>query len=220
MFLLVAGCHKPAPQPERRVVTDPKRLAALREAFVPEVYLRPEDQKAAAKLRDGYAAPIPCSKQTVESGIPVVSSLPTDQCYKMNPPERMQGLWRNDLEGLAFCAAPATECPHGKWEPNQAGVAWLEFASPLGGEKETPSGGLYTIDFVGRRTTFPGHYGEYGFYNQDVIVDRLISIKEVEPPPPGQMTKEHVAAYFKECTGGKICMPNSEAMKWRKQHSV
>jgi hypothetical protein len=43
-----------------------------------------------------------------------------------------------------------------------------------------------------------------------VIVDRWIKIALVEPPPPGQMTKEHIEDYLKECAGAQICMPNSE----------
>ncbi|HEU5067475.1 MAG TPA: hypothetical protein VFT61_04745 [Sphingomicrobium sp.] len=85
--------------------------------------------------------------------------------------------------------------------------------------------------------------------DRPVIVDRLISIKEVEPPPPqptaaqmkaydkaceanhtctggreiseteyAQMERAHVERYFKDCAGKAICMPNSWAMKWRKQH--
>jgi len=209
---LVSSCHQQTPVQEHRV-NDPKRLAELRRLFVPEAYVRPEDQQKAQRLRDGYSAPFPCSYDEVELGTHAIASLPIDQCFKMTKSQRMRGLWRNDFEGQAYCAAPARECPAGKWKPNEPGVAWIDFASPLPGEADTPPGGLYAIDFVGRGTAYPGMYGEYGFYNQEVIVDRLISIRMIRPPPSGQMTKEHIEGYLKDCANETICMPNSEVSR-------
>lgn len=213
LYALVCSCHRQQPTSQEHRMTDPKQLAELRAAFVPESYVRPADQKKAERLRDGYSGPIPCSYDKVELGAHVNASLPTDQCFKMTKPQRIRGLWRNEFEGQAFCAAPARECPEGKWRPNQPGVAWIDFNSPLPGSEDTPPGGLYEIDFIGRQTAYPGRYGEYGFYNQDVIVDRLISIRMVRPPPPGQMTKAHVESYRRDCEGKPICMPNSEVPK-------
>jgi hypothetical protein len=120
----------------------------------------------------------------------------------------MAGLWRNEFEGQTFCATPARECPPpGKWKPNEPGVAWLDFASPLPGKADTSPGGLYAIDFVGRATAYSGQYGQDGFFNQEVIVDRLLSITEVEAPPP-QPTKNETIKYFKECEKRKTCVPN------------
>jgi hypothetical protein len=131
----------------------------------------------------------------------------TDECFKMTKPQRMRGLWRNDFEGQAFCAAPARECPAGKWKPNEAGVAWIDFALPVPGSADTAPGGLYAIDFIGRETAYPGRYGEYGFYNQEVIADRLLSITQLEAPPP-QPTKDETIKYFKKCEEAKTCIPN------------
>jgi hypothetical protein len=209
LVALMSSCQRSASRKEEPRITDPKKLAELRKMFVPEAYLRPEDQKKAQRLRDGYSSPFPCSYEKTELGSHVIASLPTDQCFKMTKPQRKTGLWRNDFEGQAFCAAPARECPFGKWRPNEPGVAWIDFAS-LPGSEDTPPGGLYAIDFVGRATAYPGQYGEYGLYNQEVIVDRLISIKMIEPPRRGQMTKEHIEAYRKDCVGKPICMPNTE----------
>lgn len=208
---LVCSCHQPTTVEKHRV-KDPKRLAELRRLFVPEAYVHPEDQEKAQRLRDGYSAPLPCSYDMVELGTHGIASLPTDQCFKMTKPQRMRGLWRNDFEGQAFCATPARQCPAGK-KPNEPGIAWIDFASPLPGSADTPPGGLYAIDFVGRATAYPGMYGEYGFYNQEIIVDRLISIRMIGPPPSGQMTKEHVEAYLKDCRNAPICMPNSEVSR-------
>lgn len=154
---------------------------------------------------------IPCTKSSKEDGVGVIESLPEDQCVRFSRPVRLEGLWRNEFEDQAFCAAPAKGChPAGKWRPNQPGVAWIDFATPLAGSDDTPPGGLYAIEFIGRKTAYPGSYGEYGFYNEAVIVDRLLSIKTIDRPPPGQMTEELVARYRMDCAGKPICMPNSE----------
>ena len=61
----------------------------------------------------------------------------------------------------------------------------LEFRSGLkvpGIDAETPPGGLYALDFIGRRTAHGGVNGD-GPLAQELIVDRLISIKQIEAPP-------------------------------------
>ena len=44
-------------------------------------------------------------------------------------------------------------------------------------------GGVYVIDFIGRRTLYPGHYGHMGGWNEEVLVDRIFSIKQIKAPP-------------------------------------
>jgi hypothetical protein len=208
---LACNCNRVSSAQEHRI-TDPKKLAELRTWFMPEAYVRPEDQKRAERWRDGYEGPFPCAYEVTELGTRETAELPTDKCFKMTQPRRMQGLWRNDFEGQAFCALPARACPSGH-EPNEPGVAWIEFASPLPGSDDTPPGGLYAIDFIGRQTAYPGHYGGYGFYNEDVIVDRVLSIRIVEPPRRGQMTRQNIQSYLKDCAGKTLCMPNSEVSR-------
>lgn len=198
-FALLASCQRSAP-PEPRT-TDPRTLELLRETYVPESYARLEDQRAAARLRAGYQAPVPCASYSVDSRIPVSKSLPDDLCFKFAPAQRMQGLWRNEFEGSQFCAAPARRCSGSDHYPFEPGVASLQFARPASAIDGLYPGGLYAIDFVGRRTVFDGSYG-YGFFSQEVIVDRLISIREVEPPPA--MTKE-LPAGWKRCTAQGQC---------------
>jgi hypothetical protein len=202
--LLTGGCHPRAKGADERRITDSTKLAELRKAFVPEAYLRAEDQRKAELLSDGYSAPMPCVHEKMELGAPVVAGLPLDQCFKMTKPQQWQGLWRNDFEGSQFCAAPANRCPEN--EPTRS--VWLHLATPVPGAEDTPPGGLYAIDFIGRKTAYSGVYD--GGASEEIMLDHLISIKEVERPAPGQMTKEHVQAYRKDCDDAQICMPNSE----------
>jgi hypothetical protein len=200
---LICSCHRQATVQERRE-TDPKKLAELRKAFVPEAYLRREDQERARRLRDGYSAPMPCEHEAIEGGVRVIAATQVDQCFKMTAPQRWQGLWRNNFEGSEFCEAPAKRCPGG----DNRDFVELSIRSPLRGARDTPPGGLYAIDFIGRKTLYPGVYD--GGAPEEIIADRLISIRLVEPPPPGQMTKAHIEGYRKDCAGKPICMPNLE----------
>jgi len=104
--------------------------------------------------------------------------LPDDQCYRMAPPERMRGIWIDEFEGSRFLpgltAAPAAD-PAGP-------RIWLDMdAHPvpaLPAERRRP-GGVYLVDFIGRRTLYPGHYGHMGMSEQEVVVQRLISARAV-----------------------------------------
>ena len=105
----------------------------------------------------------------------------TEICYRMTPPERWRGLWRNEFEGSRFCPAPARECSH----DTTGERILLEYSFGVTDTRprksKVPFGGLYDVDFVGRRTAVKGHYSS--LYDHDLIVDRMISVKEVEPPP-------------------------------------
>jgi hypothetical protein len=168
-------------------------------------YLHWNDRFRAIAFNFGIpGVPFPCQQTVVEGGVKMIGSKSTDQCERMTPPRRWRGLWRYAFEAPQFCEAPAKKCPT---SPPGTYVE-ISFAKMPPGLAETPPGGLYAIDFVGRRTIVPQPY--FGRPRQDVIVDRLISIKELQPPPPGAMTKELVEEYRQECAGAQLCMPNSE----------
>jgi hypothetical protein len=99
-----------------------------------------------------------------------------EECFEKLPPARWRGLWRNDPEIPFFCPEPARKCPEGKERER----IWLDFNSLR--PNLTAWGGLYKVDFIGRRTARGGFHAGHGAA-QDMIVDRLISIKEIEAPP-------------------------------------
>ena len=92
----------------------------------------------------------------------------TDQCFEMMPQRRWTGLWRNAFEESIFCADEpervAAECPTGP------GGTWLE---PEGGTM--PDQALYRLEFIGRRTAQPAHFGHMGMNDHEIVVDRMIS---------------------------------------------
>ena len=162
-LLLLAGCHR----------LDLGKLPP------PEAYVRFEDRIAGQMLRWGVPWRLPCSRtEKVAGPVAAISFLPDEQCYKMDPPRRWRGLWRNDFEGSQFCPAPATECSH---EISEDAI-WLDFTVSLPAPLKEP-GGLYAVDFVGRAPSYRGIYGHLGVFSREVVVDRMITMKEIESPP-------------------------------------
>jgi len=45
--------------------------------------------------------------------------------------------------------------------------------------------GVYAVNFTGRRSLFQGSYGHLGMYDEEVIVDHMISIRKIESLPKG-----------------------------------
>jgi hypothetical protein len=104
----------------------------------------------------------------------VTYNVPWDQCLRFTKPTRWRGLWEVGFEWSEFCPAPATKCPIAA----QRGGIWLDFAD---GAYKGPrlSDGLFEVEFTGRRTVYPGNFGHLGMYAHEMIVDRMISIKQV-----------------------------------------
>lgn len=98
-----------------------------------------------------------------------------DACFHMLPTQRWKGLWRDDFEGSRFCPAPTKTCSFDS--PGEA--VWLTFrvnARP----PQRRAGGLYEIEFVGRRTLRRGGYGHLGEFQHEVLVDKVISLNTVD----------------------------------------
>jgi len=63
------------------------------------------------------------------------------------------------------------------------------------------------MEFVGRRTMYKGSYGHMGMSDQELVVDHIISMKELEAPPPPP-SKEDQIKYWKKCEAERTCIPN------------
>ena len=146
-----------------------------------------------------------CLDQIRWGGIEALSPAHVEDCYKFEGQRRWKGLLRTGFETSRFCPAPAGECSD-EAPGEHVWLAWKEGAgkSPYRGEAY---GGLYAVDFIGRKTAYPGHYGHMGMSDQEIVGDRLISIKRIEAPPP-EPTKADVIRYWKACQAVKTCTPN------------
>ena len=126
----------------------------------------------------------------------------SDQCYTFEKPRKWKGVWLNQFEGSTFCPA-GSQCSHELADyPQQI---WLEFASPRPDKAEV--GAVYEVEFIGRRSIGKGNFGHMGVSENDIIVDRIISMKELQPPPP-EPTKAQVIADWKKCEAEHSCIPN------------
>jgi hypothetical protein len=190
--LALAACH-------------PRNTSNLPE---PAAYAHVKDRVLARMWAWGLTSRFPCwSEQS--TGVDGLTW--TEQCFRFSKPQRMSGLWRHNFEVNQFCLPPAKQCPDpaNANDPYQGSYGNMEFRAQIKGEADTPYGGLYAIDFIGRRSEYP-IFGGTNDADRDVIVDRVLAIRIVDPPRTGQMTKDHVEGYLKECSHAALCMPNSE----------
>lgn len=168
----------------------------------PEVFARAEDRERArllgepcAEADEGHACyrfggrlirEAPCAYH-VEPG--VIGSLPTDQCYKMDAPRRYRGIWIDAFEGQQFISEGTTapEWPRGnptslEWREQAdraiAATIWLDVRRARLDHKWQQGGRRVFLEFVGRKTLYPGNYGHMGMAGQEIIVDYVISQRE------------------------------------------
>jgi len=117
----------------------------------------------------------------------------------------MIGLWRNEFEAPMFCPSPAKQCPDASFnDPHHPIYGNMDIRSPPNGWKDTMPGGLYAVEFIGRRSEY-GLVGGTSGADKQVIVERWISVQQVEAPPPPP-TKEQVEAWWKECHANHTCV--------------
>lgn len=168
----------------------------------PEVFARAEDQRRARLLRTPCTAAdvgracyrvdgrlvreVPCTYH-IEAG--VMGSLPTDQCYKMEAPRRFRGIWIDEFEGQQFIpqGSRAPKWPQGDsrlpgWRKDAdraiAATIWLDVERAKVSHNWQHGGRKAFVEFIGRKTMYPGNYGHMGMSGQEIIVDRFISLRE------------------------------------------
>jgi len=106
-----------------------------------------------------------------------------DQCFRLTKPRHWRGVLHYDLEESRFCVDAVERCPP---PADRESVNWLSFSSKIVLPEtllRRPSDPLrrdFAIEFIGRRTLYPGHYGHMGTYPNEIMVDRLISVREIK----------------------------------------
>ena len=167
----------------------------------PRVFARAEDQERARLLTKpcteadvghgcyryaGHALrEYPCAYH-IDAG--TIGSIPTDQCYKMEPPRRYRGIWVDEFEGQAFIPEGSTPPEWPRADPKSAGwrqqferaraaTIWLDMSRVYVDGEHRPRGRKWIIEFVGRKTMYPGEYGHMGLSGHEIIVDRVLSLK-------------------------------------------
>ena len=169
----------------------------------PEVFARAEDQRRARLLgtpctkadvgrgcyyaREFLVREAPC---IFHIDATTNGSLPVDQCYKMDVPRRYRGVWIDAFEGQQFIPNGTKEpqWPGGdltspairkKFEQARSAMIWLDVErARLGHDFNNANGRRMSIDFIGRKTLYPGWYGHMGMSGSEIIVDRVISLRE------------------------------------------
>lgn len=120
----------------------------------------------------------PCFR-VVEFGIQHVGE---EACFRFGPPARMQGVWLPEFEGSSFFQNARVR-PTRDFSRSQT---WLDLDSrvvlPKLGVRDDGELKAVAVDFVGRRSIFPGMYGHLGGSRHYIIVDRLISAKLLPDP--------------------------------------
>ena len=142
-------------------------------------YLHWKDRLAVSAGLSGFFWP--CYVKRTSGDGAYHASIPTDQCFKMDPPKRWRGLWFTEFEGSRFCPAPANECAL----ETPGDKIWLEFrpgieiaAFKANGH---PGRALYAVDLIGRRTVEKGWYGGRGDYI--LIADKVSAVKQLAFQP-------------------------------------
>jgi hypothetical protein len=123
----------------------------------------------------GYA----CTREEIHSGVKVLAAIPSEQCYRFNPPERIEGVWIDEFEGVRLLTNAQYDAGIRYIEDDST---WLEVKPAdqrpgTGPPDYTPR--VFRIVFIGRRSTYPGEYGHFGMSRHLVLLDRMISIEEI-----------------------------------------
>jgi hypothetical protein len=98
---------------------------------------------------------------------------PTDQCFFMLPQQRWRGVWVNTPERSSFQPGATRRLAEAA-----SHRIWLRFAAPNKldfSRQYNRSDRVYLIEFIGRRTRYPGEYGDTGDVRHEILVDRVLS---------------------------------------------
>jgi hypothetical protein len=112
----------------------------------------------------------PCTHLTREDGVDVYESTKPQDCYRFSAARRMRGVWIDEFEGSEFFEGATSRSAVSLKNNDQT---WLEL------ENHRPTGRAYFMDFIGRKTLVPGHYGHMGGSRNLVLINRVISVRPI-----------------------------------------
>jgi hypothetical protein len=107
----------------------------------------------------------------------------------MDAPRRYRGVWVDEFEGQQFIPEGTREPEWPRGDPKSpewrkqadqaiAATIWLDVERAKLSHKWQQGGRRVFIEFVGRKTMYPGNYGHMGMSGQEIIVDSVISQRE------------------------------------------
>jgi hypothetical protein len=120
----------------------------------------------------------PCYRKERTAYGDVLAFVGYEECFRFNPPERMRGVWLNrgeDEEFLPYMTTSPAGCLQSL--DDSVSLAFTRNEPLLNGDAEA-----YSVEFVGRRATYPGRYGHLGMSDCVILVDQLFSATPVPPP--------------------------------------
>lgn len=133
----------------------------------------PDDPDAAVFLAENPGLTKECAAEA-RKNVMAGGTADVENCYELTAPKRWSGLLDLGWEWSNFCPAPAAKC----YSSSEHGDVWTEFAHDANGGPRLQDG-LYEVEFVGRRTVQPGHFGHLNQYDYYMVVDRMISVRKL-----------------------------------------
>ncbi|MGN6818393.1 MAG: hypothetical protein ACTHJR_06940 [Sphingomonas sp.] len=115
-------------------------------------------------------------------------SVPSRDCYRFDPPARMSGIWINGFESSDFLPDGST-LSDSRTYPSGISLEEDKWGGTLLKRREDNFGKAYAITFIGSMSSYSGHFGHLGGSARLVLVDRLISIREVPKPKFGEIIR-------------------------------
>jgi hypothetical protein len=104
-------------------------------------------------------------------------------CIRFDPSRRFAGIWLDVFEGSDFYEGRTALPPPA--QPEDA-AAWLTMPEQvkhglaLG---QSGHGRFWRITFIGRQSSVKGHYGHFGMWPSEIVVEKILSAEALSTPP-------------------------------------
>jgi hypothetical protein len=123
-----------------------------------------------------------CGHSFVEDGIEVFEPVPDEQCYRFGPRMRMRGLWLYQFEGSEFLQNYVEPPDISTFYRNDVWLNWSRIYVPCLSPRRQQKPVIFAIDFIGRKSAYPGHYGHLGRSRNLILAEKVLSIRRLDSP--------------------------------------